>query len=221
MISKTNQPRSSSRVRAFHARQCGLRQPPVVGHVWLAFPVFSSGLTRTLVLFSNNQCAVVVVIRCGGFETRVWRGFGRWADSGLCGGRTFKIVLYVFSACTGGRSSGGRVGYLRQPPAPCDFGMEVPPESMFFPVGAVFQFRNGKVEPALDPECRHDTQCVLECTNRHSWSLFIAKLDNILVPKAIKYVLTIHSLSFCDIELARGCVTPKGVRTWINHYNLK
>ena len=49
----------------------------------------------------------------------------------------------------------------------------------------------------------------------------MSKLNVVLVPKPTKYVLTLHSLSMCDIELARGQVTPSGVQTWINHYNFE
>lgn len=92
------------------------------------------------------------------------------------------------------------------------------PEAMFFPLGVVLQFRQGKVEPVLDPECRHDVQCVLQCEKRSDWEVFVSKLRSILLPKAEPYFLTIHSLAMCDIELARGHVTAKGARTWINHY---
>ena len=92
------------------------------------------------------------------------------------------------------------------------------PDAMFFPLGVVFQFRGGRVEPVLDPECRHGVQCVLQCEKRTEWSVFVSKLKSILSPKPEPYFLTIHSLAMCDIELARGHVTPKGARTWINHY---
>ena len=96
--------------------------------------------------------------------------------------------------------------------------MDVSPDAIFFPTGVVLQFRGGAVQPVLDPECRHDVQCVLECENRSGWSVFVSKLNNALSPKAEPYALTVHSLALCDIELARGHVNPKGARTWINHY---
>lgn len=99
--------------------------------------------------------------------------------------------------------------------------MDIPPDKMFFPVGAVVQFETGQVEPVLDPECRHDVTCVLECKSRSSWSVFVSKLKIVLQPKPKYYVLTLHSLSMCDIELARGQVTPKGVQRWANHYAFK
>lgn len=99
--------------------------------------------------------------------------------------------------------------------------MDLPPEDMFFPVGAVVQHETGRVEPVLDPECRHDVKCVLECKSSTMWTHFVSKLNVVLVPKPTKYVLTLHSLSMCDIELARGQVTPSGVQTWINHYNFE
>ena len=92
------------------------------------------------------------------------------------------------------------------------------PDAMFFPLGVVLQFRGGKVEPVLDPECGHDVQCVLECETKSGWRVFLSKLRSVLSPKPEDYILTIHSLALCDIELARGHVTAKGARTWINHY---
>ena len=99
--------------------------------------------------------------------------------------------------------------------------MDVAPSDMFFPLGAVFQFRNEKVKPVLDPDCRHDVQCVLECNHRKGWVVFVTKLKTVLVPKPNEYVLTLHSLAMCDVEMARGQVTPKGVQTWVNHYTFK
>ena len=45
--------------------------------------------------------------------------------------------------------------------------MDLPPEDMFFPVGAVVQHETGRVEPVLDPECRHDVKCVLGVQVEH------------------------------------------------------
>ena len=92
---------------------------------------------------------------------------------------------------------------------------------MFFPVGAVIQVQGGQVLPVLDPECRHDVQCGLECHNREHWHMFINKLNTLLLPKPKEYVLTVHSLAMCDIELARGTVTRRGKREWVNHYSLE
>ena len=96
--------------------------------------------------------------------------------------------------------------------------MDVVPSDMFFPLGAVFQFQNGGVEPVLDPDCRHDVQCVLECISGKGWVVFLSKLKTVLVPKPNTYVLTVHSLTMCDIEMARGKVSPKGVQTWVNYF---
>lgn len=98
------------------------------------------------------------------------------------------------------------------------FAMDAPPDAMMFPIGVVMQFAGGEVEPVLDPECRHELQCGLECHDPKGWGVFVRKLKAMLVPKPKKYVLTLHSLSMCDIELARGSVTPTGVQTWKNHY---
>ena len=96
--------------------------------------------------------------------------------------------------------------------------MDEPPDEMMFPVGAVMQFLDGEVEPVLDPECRHKVQCGMECHEPKGWGIFVRKLQAVLVPKPKKYVLTLHSLSMCDIELARASVTPSGKQTWKNHY---
>lgn len=96
--------------------------------------------------------------------------------------------------------------------------MDVAPDDMFYPLGVVVQYADGNVRPVFEPECRHDVQCVLQCNSKKAWPLFVRKLKLVLVPKSKKYILTVHSLAMCDIELVRGEVTPKGVQTWDAHY---
>lgn len=95
------------------------------------------------------------------------------------------------------------------------------PDDMFFPLGAVVQYSDGSVRPVFEPECRHDIQCVLECKTKKTWKQFVRKLNLLLTPEPKKYILTVHSLAMCDIELARGEVSGKGEQTWINLYSFK
>ena len=110
------------------------------------------------------------------------------------------------------------MAYLSDTPLQLTFIMDDPPDPMFFPIGAVLQFADGHVEPVLDPECRHEVQCGLECHEQSGWGIFFGKIQSLLMPKPQKYVLTLHSLSMCDVELARGVVTAKGKQSWNNHY---
>ena len=89
---------------------------------------------------------------------------------------------------------------------------------MFFPVGVVVQYADGTVLAVLDPECRHDIQCVLACESPQNWTLFMKKIRAVLLPNTRKYFLSLRSLSMCDAEIGRCNINKKGIVTWENRY---